>query len=349
MTIEENDSHDCYVKIKCFTFLSGRQEIHRGHLLAAGTFSLTLVPIVGVTNVLLLSHLRKKQNIPKIFHRLLQILCVADLLVAALALPSYAITLFLHPVSCNCDLELTAQFMAAMFGGTSGRTTVVIAFHQSMNVKSLAVRSFMYTKRYKFVILSLGSFVSLTVAIAVTMASKYRVYRLVAGAFTILDIAFLVAVIFLYLSAYHSVRKHVVTSELRCSRKQKYDKLLAKKVTRIITVLVICYGPFIVTNFVESFFVAVHPVIWLKLVNIWSYNIVFANSFLNALVFLCNDGVFHKLAGQYDQNVMALKVTPLRSVVRGSPSPENNAMKRLDINELSLNMRSNSNSNLTCP
>ena len=341
------ESRDCYIRTNCFTFLSGRQEIDKGHLLAAGTFSLTLVPIVAVTNVLLLSHLRRKQNIPKIFHRLLQILCIADLLVGTLALPFYAITLLSHPMKCNCHLELMAQFLAAMLGGTSGRTTVMIAFHQSMNIKSFAICPFMYSRRYKFMILSLGFIVSLTIAISVTLASNYRMYRRVVGAFTVLDIVFLVAVIFLYLSAYYSVRKHVVSSELRCSRKPKYDQRFAKKVTRIIIVLVICYGPFIVTNFIESFFVGVRSIVWLKLVNIWSYNIVFANSFLNALVFLCNDGVFKKFAaGQKDNNVVALKMTPLRSGLRASQSHNNIFMKRLDIDELNLNIHSDSN--LSC-
>ena len=345
MTKELHQSRDCYKRINCFTFLSGRQVISKSHLIAAGTFSLALVPIVGLANVFLLSHLRRKQNIPTTFRRLLQILCIADVLVGALALPSYAITLISYPHSCRCRVELVAQFMAALFGGASGRTTVIIAFHQSMNIKSFAVSSFMHTKRYKFMIRGLGFVVSSLLAVAVTVASKYRLYRHVAGAFTVLDIVFLAAVIFLYLSTYHSVRKHISTSELRRSCKPKYDRRFAKKVTRIIIVLVICYGPFIMTNFVECFFVKVHPVAWLKLANIWSYNIVFANSFLNAMVFLCNDGIFKRTLRR-DNRVIALKITPVRS---GSGLPRSNesiCMRRLNVNELNLRIITNSSRRL---
>ena len=339
MTFDSNDSSPCYIKINCFTFLSGRQEIDKTHLIAAGTFALTLVPIVGVANILLLSHLRKKQNVPKRFYRLLQILCTADILVGALALPTFAVTLLLNPSDCSCHLELVAQFMAAMFGGTSARTTVVIAFHQSVHVKKLTINPFMHSKRYKFIIFTLGFSVSFTVAMAVTIASYFDCYRTVVGAFTVLDMAFLGAVIFLYLSAYRSVRKHVATNEIRSSRNTNYDRRFAKKVTRIIAVLVICYGPFIVTNFAESFFTKGEPDKWLKLINIWSYNVVFANSFLNALVFLFNDGVFRRATEQYN-NVIVLKVIPVR--MGHSLSNNSIGLQRLDVNDLHFGIRSNS-------
>lgn len=346
MTIEFNSSVQCYIKNNCFTFLSGRQALHKGHIFAAGTFSLTLVPVVCITNVLLLSHLRKKQHVPRNFHRLLQILCVADMFVGALALPSFAFTLLSYPSSCHCRIELMAQFMGAMFAGTSGRTTVAIAFHQSMHIKKLAINPFMHTQQYRMIIYSFGFCVSLITAMAVTIATFYGVYQQVAGAFTVLDIAFIVAIVFIYASAYHSVHKHVATNEIRKSRKVNYEQMFAKKITRTITILMICYGPFVGTNLVESFFVESSPNGWLKLANIWSYNIVYSNSFLNALVFLCNDGVFQKVTGQ-NENAVVLKVNPPNSQLPPACSHNNIALQRLDVSGLNFGAFNNGSANVS--
>ena len=328
--VDKNTS--CFLAINCFTFLSGRQLLPRRHLLTAGIFSLTLIPFVVVANILLLSHLRKKQNVPRNFRRLLQVLSITDLFVGGIVLPTHGFTLLMYPSNCHCGFELLAQFSAAMFGGSSGRTTVMIAFEQSVHIKSMTTHPFLETKLYKMLICTAGPAVSLVVAVAVTVGSRLNLYPQISGAFTILDIIFLGAVVFLYLSAYHSVHRHIIETNLRVSRKLNYNRMFAKKVTRIICVLVICYGPFILTNLLLSFFSQSFSSSVFRLVNIWSYNIVYVNSFLNAVVFLCKKGLFGNRSRQ-DKTVLGLKV-----VRRGSSSRNiaynNKIFQSLSINKL---------------
>ena len=324
-----NNSFACYHQPGCYTFLSGRQEIDERYLFAAGIFAVTLTPFVILTNITLLVKLRNDRTVPANFRRLLQILCTSDLFVGFLALPSFALILIVYPKSCHCSIEMASQFLGAMFAGTSGRTTGVIAFERTIHITNLALRPFLQRQSYKIFICSLSVFMSLTVATSVIFGTIHDCYLKVAGAFTVLDIAVLGAVVFLYLKAYRSVHLHIKTSGLWNSKRPRYNLQFVKKVTRIIIVLVICYGPFITTNLIRGFFVDHKTGSWLLMINIWSYNILYLNSLLNAVVFLYKG---HGKSSTVNDRVVAVKFVKTNDL-----SGRNNQGSRLIFQRLEIN------------
>ena len=326
-----DDSFACYYQPGCYTFLSGRQQIEEQHLFAAGIFALTLTPFVILTNIMLLIKLRNDRTVPANFRRLLRILCTSDLFVGFLALPSYAVILIVYPKSCHCSVEMASQFLGAMFAGTSGRTTGVMAFERTIHITNLALQPFLQRRIYKVFICSLSVFVSLTVATSVTFGTIHDCYLKVAGAFTILDIVVLGAVVFLYLKAYRSVHRHIKTSGLWNTKRPRYNLQFAKKVTRIIIVLVICYGPFITTNLLRGFFADDITGSWLLMINIWSYNILYLNSLLNAVVFLYKGQLFGKSSTVNDR-VVAVKFVKTNDLSGGNNQGSRLIFQRLEIN-----------------
>lgn len=326
-----NNSFVCYAHPGCYTFLSGRQQIDEQHLLAAGIFALTLTPFVILANIILLIKLRNDRTVPANFRRLLRILCTSDLFVGLLALPSFAIILIMYPKSCHCSVEMASQFLGAMFAGTSGRTTGVIAFERTVHITNLALRPFLQKRSYKFFICSLSAFVSFIVATSVTFGTIHGCYLNIAGAFTILDVVVLGAVVFLYLKAYRSVHRHIKTSGLWNTKRPRYNLQFAKKVTRIIIVLVICYGPFITTNLLRGFFGNDIAGSWLLLINIWSYNILYLNSLLNAVVFLYKGRLFGKSSTVNDR-VVAVKFVKTNDLSCGNNQGSRLIFQRLEIN-----------------
>ena len=309
---KSNDDTACFEQNKCFTFLSGRQLVGEEHILAVGTVSYILIPFAILANTVLLFHLRINRTIPVNFRRLLQILASADLLVGVIALPLFASVLIFYGESCHCSIELVCQFVSAAFGGLSGRTTGMIAVDRFIHIKYYHIYPLMLTTKYKTVLYSVSLVVSLLSATLTTLGTLLGVYPQICGALTVFDIIVLGSVMFLYLSAWRSVNRHVRTSLVwnSKSRRPKYNLLLAKKVTGILIILNICYGPFVVTNFLRSFLDSYFAGSTLTLLNLWSYNVLFANSVLNAVVLLRKDSQLRKST---PFNVQVLPIIPRRS------------------------------------
>eukprot|EP00794_Sanderia_malayensis_P009061 gene9061-10029_t len=286
----QNNTTFCFEKINCYTFLSKRQLIGEWHLLAIGLVSLALIPLAVSSNIALLIHLKRNYSFPQNFRRLLSILAVSDFLVGVIALPLFSVILIVYPSSCHCELELACQFIAAFFAGTSGRTTGMIAVDRYLHIKSSYPPALFQTQRYRAVIYSLSIIVSLSVAISTTLGTLYDIYPIVCGTLTVMDIVVLGSVVFLYLNAWRRVNRHVRTSVVwsdhSTKKRPKINLLVAKKVSWILVVLNICYGPFVVTNFLRSFCYEYLDGTTLVVLNIWSYNMLFANSVLNAVVVL---------------------------------------------------------------
>ncbi len=307
----KNRTGQCFEENNCFTFLSKRQLIDERHLLAIGVVSFMLIPFAVVTNTALLVYFSKNRVFPNNFRSLLKILASADFLVGVVVLPLFSVVLIFHPHTCNCALELVCQFAAAFLAGTSGRTTGMIAFDRFIHIRYSTYYPTLLTPRYKAITHSLGVITSLCVAVSTTVGTMFDRYPLICGTVTVFDFSVLASVVFLYLSAWKSVNRHVRTSVVwqTMSKRPRYDLVLAKKVTGILIVLNICYGPFVVTNFLRSFFDDHFQGSTLILINLWSYNILFANSILNAVILLRKDSRLRK-STPYNQHI---QVIPMQS------------------------------------
>ena len=304
-TFSMNESLDEY----CFNFFSGRLALSAEESYAIAAIFALLMPLTLVTNICVIRFLIQTKKLGKISYYLIFILSLSDLSIGLIVLSLDIIILTVYRSQRVCKFELAAQFVSSMTAHISGQMILVIAFDRVLHLKKVNKYNSIMSKTKAIIFVMMVVFSSIVIAVALCVSSLTGHFFTTGLVITLLDMTLVNIALFVYVKTYYNVwsfvrnsrlwkslrgRKNQATSQQNPQgTKPEYLSRLANIIFFILLAICLCYLPYILLSLYMFMMEFMHAEPIPKLASFalfLSYTLVYANSTMNAVIFLWKNG-----------------------------------------------------------
>ena len=283
--------------MSCDNAFAGRValEAHQSTIIAAINFS--MMPCTLFANVLVILGLIRTRQLGSTVNNLFLCLSVSDSCISLIVQSLVGVLFTAYRQSPYCQLEMATQCLTFLFGHASGFTIVAIGIDRYIHMKYLQRYDVIMTKT-RAKIMTLFSFAAAVVmGVAYTLSTVYNIFQWVNMVILLADFTAVIIIYTAYIEAYHKVKEHVKNT--KGLRKEKgapsYAISMITTILLILGAVFICYVPYVTVGIVGFHKVQIKGEMLPSRVAFaiyMTYLLVYLNSCLNALIFICkNDPV----------------------------------------------------------
>lgn len=274
----------------CETSYTGRIKLQRHFIIVLVGIDVALLLCNFMVNFLVISSLVLSKQLYNTSLKLVMFLSISDCCIACIVQPLFAVLFLVYPSESQCQFEMVAMFFAIFFTHTSGYIIALIGFDRFARIKYMTKYSSVMTeKRLKCLVIT-AIVLSLLQAALYVVGTHYSFFSKAKKAAVYVDFAIALLVLLTYLMAVYVARKYrrnAVNKEMLKS----VDKTITKLASNILLSIVLFYIVYVAISMVHSSMAnkvtSVSVKQWLEFLLIFGYLLTYANSVVNAVIFLC--------------------------------------------------------------
>ena len=272
----------------CESLYSGKIFLNDIHVIVLIGFNIFVMALNVASNSAVIYILVSRKLLHNVSMRLILYLSVSDCVIATITQPLFILMLAKFSIHKNCTFDMIAQFIFVFTKHLSGYIIAVIAGDRYCKMRYLN-RYFEVAQSWRLhgavLIAILLSFLQGILRGVGTMLNHFEIVDRIALA---IDLCVVLAVFLTYTQTVRVVRKH---SNLTVNKTMinNVDQRVTSMASRILLALVLFYMPYVIMA-------ALRPVIIdnssgerlqnLHFVLFLTYELIFVNSFANAIIFL---------------------------------------------------------------
>ena len=242
-----------------------------------------LLANVGVLVTLLFTKLLHNTSFLLLFY-----LSVSDCCLALITQPLFAVLICQFFSQSYCNFEIILQFSAILFTRTSGYTIAVIGFDRYARMRFLNRYTEIINKAKVYCLLVVVTALSICQSLLYVMGTKMNMFIDFRKIAVTIDFIMAFAVLLFHtltIRALRNHRKNVTNNKLL----KDVDKAVTSLASKILFTVVMFYSIYVFISVLHFLFdkkVSGLAKSWLNFALIFSYLIVYCNSFVNAILFL---------------------------------------------------------------
>ena len=272
----------------CESIFSGRRYLNKTQINLLIAINIILMVVNLVANSSVVYALASTKQLHNVSIRLVLFLSISDCCLALIAQPLFVVMLTRYSNSSNCMFETVVEFLIVFSVHIPGFLIVLIACDRYVRMK--------YVKRYSLLIeswkvhtcIAMVIFLSFIEGIVYAIGTQLNVFAQVNTLVLIADTLMILSIMAAYVLTIRVVKKQ--RSQLANRRVlDNVDQIISGLATKIIIAVTMFYVPYVG-------FAMTRPSLidqttgekreWLSFVMFITYELIFANSIANAVIFL---------------------------------------------------------------
>ena len=276
----------------CSTLYSGRCHLSTQQIWILIVINIVVSLLNLASNSFVVYKIISQNQVKHISMRLILYLSISDCFLAMVTQPIFLVLLLKpsHPLTCSTDIAL--QFVVVVSMRVSGYIIPLIGFDRYCRMKFWnRYTEFVSTGRMRFA-LTFAILLSVVQGVLRSVESYQQLkgIEVVSHVVVCIDCCVLGTVILLYVLTIRVVKKHSDQSMVSSSTHFDVERTMTKVGTRILLSVVSFYTPHLVFGFVRPWIQSESSAgEYRSIINFFvflSYELIFLNSFTNALIFL---------------------------------------------------------------
>ena len=272
----------------CESLYSGRKYLSGTQIKLLIGINLIIMVLNLIANSFIVYVLVSTKQLHNISIRLILYLSISDCFLALIDQPLFVVMVTVYSDSSNCTFETIVQFIFVFTKHLSGYIIVLIAYDRYLRMKHLKrYCTLAHNWKVRFAVGTVICF-ALLQGVIQTIATELNVFAQINIIVAVIDGLVIFAVFIGYIMTITVVKKHKENSI--CSDVlNNADQIVTRTASRIIIAVIIFYIPYLILHVLR------HSIIdertwkkrrWLNFTLFVCYELIFANSFANAVIFL---------------------------------------------------------------
>lgn len=284
----ENIDNTTTVTFICQSLYSGRSYLSKGQITSLLIVNVVIMISNFTANSFIVYALACTRQLKNISLRLILYLSISDCCLALIDQPLFIVMITVYLNDSNCTFETVAQFIFVFTKHMTGYTIVLITYDRYRRMKYLK-SYFKLTKTWKIRTAVIGIiFMSLMQGVLHVIGIRSNLFDHIKLGVAIIDAVIICCLFAAYIMTIIIVKKRKKDSA-SIQVLFNLDQVITKSATRISLAVALFYIPYICFTILRSSLLdqsGVREHEWLNFSTFVAYELIFANSFANAVIFL---------------------------------------------------------------